>query len=259
MTSSPAPANEHHEGRLATSYHVFMLALCIYALIIQAIEVFLHPDAASRQVLNYADHVLCGFFFVDFVVSLVRAPKKGRYLLTWGWIDLLSSIPMIPSIPASAEFRWGRIARMTRIFRILRGVRATRLLGSFLLRRRVESAFLSVSLLAILLVFSSSILILHFESGTQAGIHTAGDAIWWSLDTFTLMGSPSVAPVTHPGHFIGFLLTLSGIAVFAVFTGYVASWFLAPGERAQTTEMDELQGELAALRKAVEDLRDRKP
>jgi voltage-gated potassium channel len=259
VASSKPSTHDQPEGRLATSYNVFMLALCVYALVIQAVEVFFHPDSASRQILNYADHVLCGFFFVDFVVSLIRAPRKGRYLLTWGWVDLLSSIPVIPSLAVSGEFRWGRIARMTRVFRVLRGVRATRILGAFLLRRRVESAFLSALLLAILLVFSSSILILHFESGSPAGIHTAADAIWWSVDTFTLMGNSPSTPFTHPGHVVGLLLTLAGIAIFAVFTGYVASWFLAPGEQEQTREMDEIQAELAALRKAVEEIRDRKP
>lgn len=34
---------------------------------------------------------MCGVFFVDFLVNLYQAPRRWRYLATWGWVDLLSS------------------------------------------------------------------------------------------------------------------------------------------------------------------------
>ena len=50
------------------------------------------------------------------------------------------------------------------------------------------------------------------------------------------------------------VIAVAGIAIFGAFTGYVASWFLAPTEKRQATEMQEIQSELEALRKAVEEL-----
>ena len=49
------------------------------------------------------------------------AERKLAYL-KWGWIDLISSIPMLDFV------RWGRIARVVRLIRVLRGVRSTRML-----------------------------------------------------------------------------------------------------------------------------------
>jgi voltage-gated potassium channel len=230
------------------SYQVFILTLCVYALAIQAAEVFFHPSPATREILNDADHVLCALFFIDFLASLIRSQNRRRYLLTWGWIDLLSSIPMIPVL------RWGRVARVTRVFRVLRGIRATRVLASFLLQRRRDSALLSMLLIAMLLVVSASIMVLHLESTAETGIHTASDALWWSVGSITPGGHINVSPATHSGRLLGIMLMIAGAALFGVFAGYIASWFLAPGEREQTTEMAEIQTELAALRCAVEEL-----
>ena len=69
-----------------------------------------------------------------------------------------------------------------------------------------------------------------------------------------MVGDAQHNPATDGGRLIGCLLTIAGIAIFGAFTGYVASWFLAPTERRQTTEMQEIQSELEALRKAVEKL-----
>ncbi|HSR34427.1 MAG TPA: ion transporter, partial [Anaerolineae bacterium] len=61
--------------------------------------------------LEYADNAICVVFFGDFLYSLSRAPDRWRYFRTWGWMDLLSSVPAIEGL---------RIGRLARIFRILR-------------------------------------------------------------------------------------------------------------------------------------------
>src|SRR5262245_52862340 len=110
-------------------YQIFMLTLCLYALAILAASVLVKFDPETRQVLDYADYAVCLLFLGDFVYCLIRAPDRKKYLLTWGWLDLLSSIPMLDVA------RWGRAARAVRIFRVLRGLRATKLLASVVLAR----------------------------------------------------------------------------------------------------------------------------
>ena len=119
------------------AYQLFMLALCIYALIALAAERFIPLPPDLQGLIQDVDHGVCLIFFVDFVVSLVTAPSRWRYFVTWGWIDLLSSIPTVEA------FRIGRAARVMRIFRVLRGVRATKLIATFVLERRAEGAFLA--------------------------------------------------------------------------------------------------------------------
>jgi voltage-gated potassium channel len=104
-------------------------------------------------------------------VSLSRAPRKWTYLVTWGWLDLLSSIPTVDAL------RWGRTARVMRILRVLRGVRSTRALAHFLVQRRAQSALLATLLLSLLHLVFASIVMLQFETAATSNIRTAGGAM----------------------------------------------------------------------------------
>jgi voltage-gated potassium channel len=198
--------------------------------------------------LDYADHAVCVLFFVDFLYSLIRAPNRWRYLATWGWLDLLSSIPMVSAA------RWGRAARIVRIVRIFRGLRATRILAGAILRKRAESAFLAAALVALLLIVFCSIAILNFETAPESNIKTAEDAIWWAFATVTTVGYGDRFPVTSEGRFIATILMCSGVGLFGTFSGFLAAWFIGPSESLESKISDELRGlreEIAKLQEAV--------
>ncbi len=95
------------------AYHLFILAVCLYALGALAAHTFFTLTPSVAQILDYADTGVCFLFFLDFLHSLIRSDSRWRYLYTWGWIDLASSIPLVPAL------RIGRAARIMRIFRVL--------------------------------------------------------------------------------------------------------------------------------------------
>jgi voltage-gated potassium channel len=229
----------------AQPYELFMLGLCVFALIAMAVDTFLPIDQDSRTVLQWADTAVCLLFFLDFLHSLWRAENRWCYFITWGWIDLLSSIPTIDVL------RWGRAGRILRVFRLLRGVRATRLLALFILSRRRESAFLAVTLVTILLVTFSSIAVLQFEDDSNSNIKGPSDAIWWSLVTLTTVGYGDRFPVTSEGRMVGALLMFAGVGLFGTMSGFVASWFLSPLRQKEEAEFDVLRREISELRLAV--------
>ncbi|MBK7258702.1 MAG: ion transporter [Ignavibacteriae bacterium] len=115
-----------------------------------AIEVVVSVDPDTKSILQDLDTFLCMLFFIDFLVSTYRAKDRKRYLLSWGWIDLISSIPVIEPL------RLGRAIRIVRILRVLRGVRATKIIAEFVLRRRAQGAFLAATLATILIVTISA-------------------------------------------------------------------------------------------------------
>lgn len=229
-------------------YLVFILILSLLSLAALAVETTVPLDEASRDVLFYADTVVCVLFFADFLVCLFRAKSKTRYLLTWGWLDLISSVPAI------APLRWGRAARLVRILRILRVVRSARVLSTLILERRAQSAVLAATLVTIVLVASASVAALHVENVPEANIKSAEDAAWWALCTVTTIGYGDRYPVTSEGRLIGVVLMIAGVGMFGAFAGFVASWFLKPEERRETTELEGLRQELAETRKMVEKL-----
>ena len=107
------------EHQRSAPYELFMLGLSLYVLVALAADAFLPLHPETRRVLSYADTAICAVFFADFVRNLVRAESKLGYL-KWGWIDLLSSVPMV------GAFRLGRVARIVRVFRVLRAFRSVK-------------------------------------------------------------------------------------------------------------------------------------
>ena len=235
--------NEH---RRIPTYELFILALSLYALAALAVEVVVRPDAASRQILDWADYAVCVVFFCDFLVNLIRADHPGRYFVTWGWIDLASSVPMF------GVLRLGRLARVFRVFRVLRGVKATKLIAWFILERRAQGAFLAVTLLSLLLIVMSAVMVLHFENTPEGNIRGPGDAIWWAVVTITTVGYGDRFPVTPEGRILGAMLMVAGVGLFATLSGFVASWFLKPTHLQEASDIDRLREEIAALRGVLE-------
>ena len=195
--------------------------------------------------LNIADYAVCGVFFFDFLRSLYRAPHRLKYMVSWGWIDLLSSIPAIGSL------RWGRAARIMRILRVMRGVRSARALAHYIANKRAESAFLASILLTLLVLVCASIAVLQFEPMAGGTIRTAQDAMWRAVSTMTTVGYGDAYPVTPEGRIVAVFLMAAGVGLFGTFSGLVASWFLSPGERSQTSDLEEIRAMIVDLRERI--------
>jgi len=228
------------------AYQLFMLALCIFALGALAADRLFDFGPDVDRLIQYADFAVCVLFLLDFVYSLAVAPNRWRYLVTWGWVDLLSSIPAVDAL------RVGRLARIMRVFRVLRGVKAARVLSSAVLERRAESAFLAVSLVSLLLLVVASASIMTFEDAPESNIKGPEDALWWAFVTMTTVGYGDRFPVTSEGRLVGALLMVAGVGIFGTFSGFVASWFLAPKAAENRSEIEALREEVAALRAAIE-------
>jgi voltage-gated potassium channel len=237
---SSARAAAHPDG--AHPYQLFILVLSVWALLILAARAFGRLDAATRTILDYADNAVCVLFLLDFLNSFIRAPRKMHYMLTWGWIDLLSSIPAIDAL------RLGRAARVVRILRVLRMVRSARLIAQFVLKRRAESAFLAAALLSLLLIVCCSIAILQFEVAAGGNIANAQDAMWWAATTMTTVGYGDKYPVTAEGRVVAVFLMVAGVGVFGTFSGLVASWFLSSAAQQTDSDLTEIKALLLEMR-----------
>ncbi len=241
---------DHHDHQ-HYAYLVFIVTLSILALAALGVETIFPLDQGTRSILAYADTLICVFFFIDFLVMLRRAEDKRRYLLTWGWLDLLSSVPAI------SVLRWGRAARIIRIFRVLRGLRAARVLTSFILERRAQSAMLAAALVTITLVAVTSISVLHLEAGTDgSNIRTPEDAVWWAVATITTVGYGDKYPVTSEGRVIAAILMVVGVGLFGTVSGFVAAWFLAPGAKKGENDIEALRRDIAELKEVMAARRD---
>jgi voltage-gated potassium channel len=229
-------------------YQLFMLGLSVFVIAALAAQAFFDLSAESIDVLDTADFAICLIFACDFLNSLSRSKNRFRYMITWGWVDLISSIPTIDI------FRWGRSARIFRIIRVFRVLRAARNLSSMAFAFRKENALWSALLLAIIFTISGSVAILQLEVVPSSNIQDADDALWWSIVTITTVGYGDHFPVTPGGKILAFALMAIGIGLFGTLTAVIASKFIAADQNQAPGEIQELSEKVEALRMDIREL-----
>lgn len=239
------------EKRVNLAYQMFMLFLCVYALLALVASSLIQMDARVREILEYADYAACLVFFFDFVLNLVEADNKWRYLRTWGWIDLLSSIPSFDA------FRIGRLARVLRILRVLRAVKATRALVLKWVGDRPDALLYGVVAVAFSMVVLCSVAVLSFENVPNGNIKTAEDALWWAVSTITTVGYGDYYPVTTEGRAVAAMLMTVGVGLLGMLSGFTVNWFLQPSRAKEQSELLELHRKLDELTEAVRRLESR--
>ncbi|RYD30722.1 MAG: ion transporter, partial [Verrucomicrobiaceae bacterium] len=194
------------------------------------------------------DSIICMIFLGDFFYRFYRAPSKRRFM-RWGWIDLVSSIPMVDI------FRSGRVIRVIRVLRVLRAFRSVKILSQYLFGKHTRNTFASVAAISCLLTMAGSMVILNLEKDEPgANIKNPSDALWWSVVTVTTVGYGDRYPVTDAGRIVAAVLMTAGVGLFGTFTGFVASMFVDPDIRREEEDLTALAREIRLLRGEVRSL-----
>lgn len=200
-------------------FNIIILVLTIYVLGALLVETFCALPKETAKLLNFIDKAICLIFFIDFVVRFFKAKNKLKFM-RWGWIDLVSSIPVMN------YFRAGRLLRLIRLLRVIRAFRSSKQLVNHVFKNKAKGTFTSVSIFAILLIIFSAIAILQVENTKEGNIKSAEDAIWWAYVTITTVGYGDKFPVTTEGRLIAVVLMTAGVGLFGTFTAYASSWFV---------------------------------
>lgn len=257
MTTSPGSSQcttertEHAPHR--APYLLFILSVSLLAVGAFAYGRLVPLSEEQRRILELFDLVLCGVFLLDFVASLVRAEDRWGYMVRWGWLDLLSSIPAV------GPLRLARAGRIVRILRVLRAVRLGRVLVRTLGRERAQAGLAGAAVLAIVVLLVASFAILEFERGPESNIRTGEDALWWGVATMTTVGYGDRYPVTTEGRVVGAALMVVGVGLLSVLTAFLASWFLKPEEDQVERGLGEVLREVEALRAELRTMRGPSP
>lgn len=229
-------------------YAIFIAVISVLSLGIVAGDSFLHVNPNIVTVIHYVDTGICLIFFFDFLYQLYTAPNRWRYFYTWGWIDLLSSVPMID------ELRAGRLIRLYRLIRVLRCIKTINILVKFFNHKKVTNIVVIASLLTIIILSIGAISILVFEDVADSNIKTGEDALWWAYVTITTVGYGDRFPITTEGRILGAILMTMGVGIFGLFSGVVASWCIQPVENKQDVELVDIHNEVQSLKLLVEQL-----
>lgn len=231
-----------------TIFQIFLIILSVYVLVALFVQSMFTLTPEMDEMVDRVDSIICMIFLADFFYRFYRAPSKVRFM-RWGWIDLVSSIPMID------VFRSGRIIRVIRVLRVLRAFRSVKILSHYLFGKRTRNTFASVAAVSCLLTMSGSMVMLNLEKDEpNANIKTPSDALWWSVVTVTTVGYGDRYPVTDGGRMVAAVLMTAGVGLFGTFTGFVASMFVEPDIRREESDLSTLTREIRLLREEVHSL-----
>ncbi|MDX2127777.1 MAG: ion transporter [Chloroherpetonaceae bacterium] len=200
-------------------FDILLSILSFYLIGALVLDTFYTLDPEVSKVIHVFDLIICAIFFAEFCYRLISAESKLEYL-KWGWLDLLSSIPMVE------ELRGARIFRLIRLIRVIKAYRTLHKLIQHLFQNRVKGTLNAAILFATLMILFSSVSILIVENVPESNIKTAEDALWWAFVTITTVGYGDRYPVTTEGRLIAAVLMIVGVGLFGTFTAYVSSWFI---------------------------------
>ena len=197
-------------------FDIAMMLLSAIAMII-VLCIFVVPmHSETRRLLTLIDTLICIVFIVHFVFNLITSEQKLTYIKEH-WLEFVASIPLIEPL---------RLLRFLQIFRVIRMIRIARSVLLPMLKQRIQTTMAGLLVFMILIVAGSSVAIFLIESNAaNSNIKTAEDALWWGLITISTVGYGDYYPVTTWGRLVSSLLIISGVSLFGVIAGYIASSF----------------------------------
>ena len=190
-------------------------------------------DTAHRGITGVLWTCLVYFAF-EWVVRIRGAVQAGRglaYLTSGrGLVDAAGAIAVPVALATGVEPRTAWLLAVVWIVKVIPGIPGLRQLRRVL---AVESGpLLSVLVIFLTVLFLGSVAVYFFERDVQpATFGNVPAALWWAVVTLTTTGYGDVVPVTLPGRIVAALVMISGLGVFGLWTGILATGFAAETRR----------------------------
>ena len=163
-----------------------------------------------------------------------HGPIKARlrfFCSPFALIDLLAILQCYVAlfVPA-ADLRFLRLFRLLWLLKLARYSPALATLWQVLVNER--RALAAALLILVVLLITASTANYHAERGAQPeSFGSIPATMWWAVATLTTVGYGDVVPVTGLGRASGGLVMISGLAMFALPLGIIASGFATEIQR----------------------------
>jgi len=164
------------------------------------------------------------------IIERFRRPVTGRLrfaLTLLPAIDLVAILPFYLPMLIPFDLRFLRMLRLFRVFRMLKMARyfeSLRILGN-VFRAKKEDLAITVFIILILLMAASSCMYFVENEAQPSAFSSIPQSMWWAIATLTTVGYGDIYPITPVGKFLGAIVSLLGIGIFALPTGIISSGF----------------------------------
>jgi voltage-gated potassium channel len=199
--------------------------------------VLLSIDPSNETARRWGGAVLWAcqaFFAFEWLVRLryaVRGKRATAYLVSpRGLVDGVGAIAVPLALLLGVPERTAWLLAVLWLVKVIPGVPGLRQLRRVLVQE--SGPLLSVLVFFLMVLFLGSVAVYYFERDAQpATFSNVPAALWWAVVTLTTTGYGDVVPITPMGRMVAALVMISGLGVFGLWTGILATGFAAETRR----------------------------
>lgn len=233
------PDSSDREARSFRLLHHTLVALGIAVLLADTVQ----PIREQYEILLDIGFLVVSLFFVlEYALRFIIAPvapgsehrPAWRTHLSWalsggGLLDLAAALPIVLTL---VEHEPAILASGIWIFKYLRYSPGLASLRRVIAHAR--DALLSVLLgFVIVLLTAANLAYLLERNANPEAFGSIPAALWWAIVTLTTTGYGDVVPTTPAGRLLAGIVMISGILVFALWAGILATGYAQESRRLQ--------------------------
>ena len=189
---------------------------------------------AARRCVDAVLWACLAYFMFEWLVRLRHMAAQGRLPLyafsASGIVDAVGALTVPLALLAGIEPRTAWLLGILWVLKVVPGIPGLRQLRRVLVHE--SGPLLSVLVIFLMVVFLASVAEYFLERDVQPGTFgSVPAALWWAVATLTTTGYGDVVPITPLGRVVASMVMISGLGVFGLWTGILATGFAAETRR----------------------------
>lgn len=202
-----------------------------------AVMVMLTVAPAYEAAHRWVDAVLWAcwaYFLFEWGVRLhhaLRLQRISAYVISGrGLVDAAGAVAIPLAILCGVEPKTAWLLSVLWVLKVVPGIPGLRQLRRVLVQE--SGPLLSVLVILLMVLFLASVAVHFLERDVQpAAFGSVPATMWWAVVTLTTVGYGDVVPVTVLGRMVAAMVMISGLGVFGLWTGILATGFAAETRR----------------------------
>jgi voltage-gated potassium channel len=217
--SDPSEGRRRHREQLARFFRDQRVEIAVAVLIVASVVVIVLEASLPRTdplvpVLELINESFTSLFAIELLLRYLSVRQTRDFLLEY-WVDLLAVLPLLRPL------RFLRFLRLLRLFRagLVLHRRGRKLSRSF---ADTFGEYFLLGMFLTTVVFLATVGVMQTEADSDPVFGSPQSAFWWSVFLLST-GEMTVVPLTTTGRLLAMFVVMSGMTVFAVFTGITSA------------------------------------
>lgn len=230
-----APPENDPVSRLVNRLLAVLILANIAAVILESVGTLNEKYRVAFQVFETCSlMVFVAEYLARVWVSVHRAKfsasATGRLKYICSPLALIDLAAIIPPLMTgfTSDFRFLRalrVLRMLRIWKLTRYSVSLQIVRSAVLETANQLGAVA-AILVVMVIVSSGLMYVVEHPAQPEQFSSVFASMWWTLETLTMINYDDMAPITPIGKFLGVMIGLMGVGMFAMPAGILASAFI---------------------------------